>query len=251
MRSVRPADYPGCTATILEAERVGGVLRSTSWGLRDAALAIAGGFVLAVVTAVAILSLTGSLDSGSALIVGMLVPWVAMAGWPIWAASRYGNGPRLDLGLRLRLDDVGWGVVGGVVALVLGSIAAVVTSWLLGDFESAAGQAAEDIAEAGATWELAVFAVLALVGAPFVEELLFRGMLWAGLRRRGWAAWPTGIVTSLAFALFHIEISRILVLFVIGGVLGVLRERTGALGAPMVAHAINNLPGAVAIFLLA
>lgn len=249
MRSDKPADYPGCPATILSAESQGVALRSTSWGVVDAVIATVGAFLVSVIVAVSLYSM-GLIGTGLGLVFGAMVPWLVMAGWPLWATSRYGNGAVLDLGLRLTWSDLRIGVLAGIAALVLGSAAAALTQLVVGDFGSAAGDAAVEAAANGERWQIVAFGVLALVGAPFAEELLFRGMLWAGLRRRGWGAVATGVTTTVVFALFHFEITRVAVLLVIGGVLAFTRHKTGALGASMTAHAINNLPGAVAIMAL-
>jgi membrane protease YdiL (CAAX protease family) len=249
MRSQQAADYPGCPATILAAESSGEPLVPTSWGVVDAVIAGVGAFIISVLVAISLYSV-GLVGTGIGLLLAAMIPWIAMAGWPLWATSRYGNGPVRDLGLRLTWSDFGVGVGAGLLALVLGSIAAYLTTLVVGDFESAAGDAANEVAASGGYWALIGFAALVVVGAPFVEELLFRGMLWAGLRRRGWSALATGVTTTAAFALFHFEITRLVVLFVIGGVLAVVRYRTEALGACMTAHAVNNLPGAIAILAL-
>ena len=249
MRSDRPPDYPGCPTTIVAAESEGMPLRSTSWGVVDAVIALVGAFLISVIAAVSLFSI-GLVGTGLGLVIGVVLPWLALAGWPLWATSRYGNGAVLDLGLRLSWSDLGIGVVAGIAALVLGSVAAALTQLVVGDFESAAGEAAVEAAANGERWQIVAFAILVFVGAPFAEELLFRGMLWAGLRRRGWGAVATGVTTTMAFALFHFEITRVAVLLVIGGVLAFVRYRTGALGASMTAHAINNLPGAIAITML-
>ena len=249
MRSEKPADYPGCPATIVAAESEGMALSPTRWGVVDAVIAMTGAFLISVIVAVSLFSL-GLIGTGLGLVIGATVPWIALAGWPLWATSKYGNGPVLDLGLRLTWSDLGIGLVAGIVALVLGSLAALLTRLVVGDFGSAAGDAAVEAAANGERWQLIAFAVLVVVGAPFAEELLFRGMLWAGLRRRGWGALATGVTTTLVFALFHFEITRVAVLLVIGGVLAFVRHKTGALGASMTTHAVNNLPGAIAIMSL-
>jgi membrane protease YdiL (CAAX protease family) len=57
----------------------------------------------------------------------------------------------------------------------------------------------------------------------------------------GWAAVPVAtVVSALLFTLIHFEPVRIGVLLVIGLVLSVLRARTGRLGAPVIAHGVNN-----------
>ncbi|MEZ5117151.1 MAG: CPBP family intramembrane glutamic endopeptidase [Candidatus Nanopelagicales bacterium] len=202
---------------------------------------------MAVLAAGVLVSL-GDVPVGASLLVGLLAPWLVLAGWPVLATRTRGNGPVIDLGLRMTWRDVGWGLLGGLVALVLGSLAGALTVALFGEFSSAAGDVAQELADNGERAALVAFAVAVAVGAPVVEELAFRGMVFASLARRGVLPWVNVLVTAGAFALFHFEPKRILVLLVIGGVLSVLRWRTRALGASIVAHAVNNLPGA--LFLL-
>ncbi len=246
MRAAQPADYPGCPQTITTALEQGVCLVPTRWGVRDAFIAAAGALLMAVFVGLALASLN-LIGTGTALLIGAAAPWIVMAGWPLYATSKYGNGARLDLGLRINRRDIGIGVVAGLSAIVLGLVAAAITAAIVGDFGSAAGDAATAVAESSPAWQLFLFALLVVIGAPFVEELLFRGLLWAGLRRIGWGRWLTGITSVLVFSLFHFEITRLGVLLVIGTVLAVARARSGALGAPIIAHAINNLPGAIGI----
>lgn len=49
----------------------------------------------------------------------------------------------------------------------------------------------------GASW---LYIVLV---TPFLEELMFRGFIHAGLRECKWSAWKTAIATSLLFVLIH------------------------------------------------
>ena len=79
---------------------------------------------------------------------------------------------------------------------------------------------------------------LLLIYAPFVEEVIFRGIL---LQR--WSAkWglPWGLCTSsLLFGLLHINNPLGLTLF--GLVMGLLYIRTRSLWMPILCHALNNL----------
>ena len=71
---------------------------------------------------------------------------------------------------------------------------------------------------------------------------------WSG---RGLAPWLTVTLTTAAFAVFHFEPTRLLVLVVIGAVLGYVRAADRrSLGASIVTHAVNNLPGALGLLLL-
>jgi uncharacterized protein len=191
----------------------------------------------------------GRPDGGMVLIIATFVPWIAMAGWPLLATRRYGNGPVVDLGLRTRGIDLVTGPLGGLVALAAGWAVARITELVLGPIDSAAGEAASRAAETSPRWQLIVFGVFVAVGAPFAEELVFRGMLWAGLARLGMRPYLTLVTTTVVFAGFHLEGSRLPVLLVVGLVLGFLRMRTRRLGASMIAHGVNNLPGAIGIAL--
>ncbi len=84
--------------------------------------------------------------------------------------------------------------------------------------------------------------VAVCVGAPLVEELLFRGFFYRALRNRlsvAVAAATTGIV----FAVVHIfssPIEAILPLAVLGALFCLLYEATGSLYPCIALHAINN-----------
>jgi membrane protease YdiL (CAAX protease family) len=80
--------------------------------------------------------------------------------------------------------------------------------------------------------------------APLVEEVFFRGFLYPVLRRRMYL--PLAIaLTAGIFALIHgaqVELSwaPLLMLFIVGLVLTVVRERTGSVAAPFLIHLAYN-----------
>ena len=82
--------------------------------------------------------------------------------------------------------------------------------------------------------------LLASVGAPIIEETMFRGALFGHLRAKfGW--WISAPIVSLVFAAIHPQgWVAIPVLGAIAMVLAGLREWRGSLVAPMTAHAFNN-----------
>ena len=87
--------------------------------------------------------------------------------------------------------------------------------------------------------ERAVFALAAIVLAPFVEEILFRGILYPLVKQRGYprlALWGT----SLLFAAVHIHAATFVPLFVFGLILAWIYERTDTLLAPILTHSIFN-----------
>ena len=83
------------------------------------------------------------------------------------------------------------------------------------------------------------FAFVAILGAPVVEEIIFRGILYPALKQRGWpqmALWGT----SLLFALTHANVATFLPLAFLALVLVFLYERTGNLLAPILTHSLFN-----------
>ena len=85
---------------------------------------------------------------------------------------------------------------------------------------------------------MVVFLSLAIV-APVGEELLFRGYLWAVLRKVLSPMWTLAL-TTIAFALFHMEPIHILGLLPTALYLGWLRMRTGSIKLCIFVHAVNN-----------
>ncbi len=87
---------------------------------------------------------------------------------------------------------------------------------------------------------LAAALLWGVVGAPVVEELVFRGLILSGLAQRlgpGLAL----VFSSLAFAWLHFEYPpAVPVLFVLAMILGLLRQRSGSLLPPLLLHALNN-----------
>ena len=71
---------------------------------------------------------------------------------------------------------------------------------------------------------LLVFAVLAGFGAPIVEEIAFRGLLFGSLEKRGMPTGACVVITAVGFAVFHFEPARFLVLLPIAFALGLARR---------------------------
>ena len=247
-RKWAPADYPGCPITVDIALAQGRQLRAPRWGISDAIIPLLG-FVLITVALAAGGSLLG-IPLPWLLLLGISLPWIALAGWPLLTTSFQGNGPRIDLGLRLTWSDVGWGVIGGFAALMAGGAIALLLQAIFGEFTAAAGEVGNQLRDEGPMLAVIAFALCVAIGAPIAEEIAFRGMAYNALAKRGLStAWVIAI-TTLAFSLFHLEPLRAPILLASGLVLGVLRWKTRSLGAPIVAHVVNNLPGAAGILLL-
>jgi membrane protease YdiL (CAAX protease family) len=104
----------------------------------------------------------------------------------------------------------------------------------------------------------AVIAILTVVGAPFVEEVFFRGLLFKGLTRLLADRAPAGtgrtiavaaaiVLDGVLFGLAHGEIVQLAGLATFGAALAFISYRTGRLGMNMVSHASFNAVAVVAI----
>jgi membrane protease YdiL (CAAX protease family) len=81
---------------------------------------------------------------------------------------------------------------------------------------------------------VAVFCLL----APFVEELLFRGVGYSLLRPLGAA--PAVLLIGVAFGVWHGLLIALLILVPFGSLLAYLRERTDSVVPGMVVHGLFN-----------
>jgi membrane protease YdiL (CAAX protease family) len=243
-RRIAPPDYPGCPASVPLA-LAKGPLRAPRWGVWDCVIMIVGALVLSggvIITLQAIQAPTLAV-----LFIGSVAPWVFLGGYPLVITAWRGNGPRIDLGLTLRWIDVGWAVIAGVVGLLIAGLLALATQAIFGEFTSAGAEVAEEIRQAGGTAGVLVFALLLVIGAPIVEELAFRGLVFNSLRKAGVGIAWTLVISSVAFAVIHFEPTRMLVLLALGLVLGIVRWRTRSLLAPMITHAMINAPAALVL----
>jgi hypothetical protein len=160
-------------------------------------------------------------------------------------------GIAVAIGRPLGRDSLGFrrpGSWGRAAALMAGSLVAVfVMAAVLGRFLDA-GKEQGLVPEGWDSSRAAPFAanfLVVVVAAPFVEELIFRGV---GFRLVSWVSGPTVAigVTSLAFGLAHGLLVALPVLSLFGVVLGWLRLQTDSLYPPMIVHGTFNAAALIA-----
>ncbi len=215
-------------------------------------LPIQAGLTALIVTAV---SLTAS---------KLLIQWLVDYRWPIAVyaviAAVVGYGPLLacclliarrwgtgslgrDFGFRFKVVDLGWGPLTWLAAFAAQFVAAVIVLTTRLPFESNTEGLAE---RAGDRAYVISFAILAVVCAPLIEELVFRGAVMRGLMSR-MPTWPTIGLQALLFGCAHIDpvrgwnnVGLVLILSAVGLVLGGAAYLTRRLAASMIAHALIN-----------
>ncbi len=96
-------------------------------------------------------------------------------------------------------------------------------------------------------WKLVLIAIV-VVGAPVVEEIVYRGAVQQGLVKK-WGVFPGIVVTAALFALIHLTPVEFAGLFSFALVLGVSRHRTGRLGTSIITHMAFNVAGLVMVIM--
>jgi len=89
-----------------------------------------------------------------------------------------------------------------------------------------------------------LFAIVMILFAPIVEDIVFRGYLFKAWRYTRMGLYGTLTLTSLLFMALHYgqyHWSTMLFLFILSFMLGFSREKTGSVLVPIIIHSVNNL----------
>lgn len=144
--------------------------------------------------------------------------------------------------------DLIWGTAGGGVALLLawttGLIVMQISVYYGLDVESVGHDTLVDLLTNFSTAKLMTVILGAVIIAPLMEELLFRGIMQTSLLHVfGMSRWSAMLYTATMFSVTHAWVvpwQNLLTLLVLGLVFGYLYERTGSLLPPILAHAVFN-----------
>jgi uncharacterized protein len=198
----------------------------------------------------AVLALSGH-DSGSGdtpiwlTILGALGLWIPTLIGLQYTSRRYGVRSIVrEYGLSFQPIDLLGIPIGALTQLVLLRLLYwPLESWWPETFSSPkVEESARTLYESAHGLWLVGLVLLVVVGAPLVEELLYRGLLQGAFRRRvndGVAL----VVVALWFALIHFRPVEYPGLVVIGLVLGTCALVTGRIGMSVVAHCAFNATG--------
>jgi membrane protease YdiL (CAAX protease family) len=91
-----------------------------------------------------------------------------------------------------------------------------------------------------------------IIAAPIMEEILFRGFFFEGFSQSRAGAMGAILIPSSFWALMHVQygMHEIVLLFLFGLILGVLRLKSGSIIPGVVIHAVNNLISTVEVAML-
>lgn len=180
-------------------------------------------------------------DVVTAALAFLLIELVILAGTYGWLRGRGCWSWRLLGPVRPAWRHVWVGVGVGVSGFLLANIIVLMFQASTGIVTEPPDQALLDSAEAGGAAAI-LSAIVAILFAPVIEELIFRGVLFQSLRRR-LGLWPGIGISSLVFAVVHFEVTQPLyasLLLLFGAWLAASFHRTGSLIVPIVGHATFN-----------
>jgi len=151
------------------------------------------------------------------------------------------------LGLRLQTipKDLGLGFLTllGTWPLVLAamSLTILVTRQFYGrQYRIPPHEALKLITESPALALQVLLVIVAVLVAPVIEEMLFRGLFQTTIRSYLRRPWPAIALTSLLFASIHTDVSHWPSLFMLALGLGYAYEKSGSLLRPIFMHAMFN-----------
>ena len=82
--------------------------------------------------------------------------------------------------------------------------------------------------------------MIAVIGAPVVEEILFRGIVLRSIRKFA-PAWGAILISSVLFGVYHLNIIQAAYATLMGIAAGILYEKKRNLLFPILVHFANNL----------
>jgi membrane protease YdiL (CAAX protease family) len=214
--------------------------RRSSYGIVDVLLGLAVSVVASAIVASIALAATGDdeLDEIPMWLYAVVQAsqWIGLVGVPVLVSKVRGHGPVRDFGAWMTRRDVPFGLALGVL-LQLVMVPLISWPWvlLLGKDTGELDDRAKELTDRAQGFGLFMLTLVVVIGAPFAEELFFRGLTLRAFARRVGAV--GGIIGSaLVFAATHLDLISFPALAVFGIVMGVLVHRSGRLGPAWWAH---------------
>ncbi|MCB9840206.1 MAG: CPBP family intramembrane metalloprotease [Phycisphaeraceae bacterium] len=156
-----------------------------------------------------------------------------------------------DAGLRIRIGDLWIGLWAFALVWPIVEASSIIAVWV----EQAIGEQTPQIAHPllaqivespNDPWRWVVIASVVL-GAPIVEELVYRVFIQSAIIRVIGGVWPGVLITAVIFALVHragdgggVPWVAIVPIFVLGLAMGIAYERTQRVGVPILMHVAFN-----------
>ncbi len=210
---------------------------------------IVGSVVLAPVLVAAMGTKLGDDLTIAQLFVVVLGSWTAFLVALTLASRRFGSGRwAADFAVRFRPVDLIGIPVGVLTQLALIPLLYVPLRGLWPDTfsQQRIEERAQDLADRATGFSAVLLVVIVVVGAPIVEELVYRGMLQRSLASAIDAV-PALLLTAAWFSLIHLSPVEYPGLFLAGLVFGAGVLITKRIGPAIVTHAAFNATGVIMV----
>lgn len=184
------------------------------------------------------------------LFLGTTVVWTAFIVAMAVASRRRGSGDFVaDYHVRFKPVDIIGAPIGVLTQLVLVPVVylPLESIWEATFSDDKLSRNAKDLVDRASGFSMFLLIVMVCVGAPIVEELVYRGLIQGSAAAR-FRAVPAVIASAAIFALIHLRPVEYPGLFVIGVVLGTCALMTGRLGMAMACHVGFNVTGLILAF---
>jgi len=215
-------------------------------------------FVVANFASLVVMVLTGNGDSSNNEMSTLDVALSATAMWIVYliATSQFLQATwrsfRSAVGATFQRRDVVAGIPLGIASqLVLVNVVNWPLTRLFPDafsFDEVSKRATDLVDGASGGW-VVLLALVVVVGAPIVEEIVYRGVVQPGLVV-SWGARAGILTTAALFAAIHMQPVEFPGLFAFALVLGWARHSTGTIGMSIVTHMAFNATGLALVVLL-
>jgi membrane protease YdiL (CAAX protease family) len=169
----------------------------------------------------------------------MIVCALLLARWVLGAGL-----DKLGLAVKTSGGQLAFGFLAGLALVIVSQVVSAIQAKLFGPHTQAVAELLKT--HHGLMNFFFDFAAVCII-APFAEELLFRGVVFAGLVQRV-PLWPAAILSGLIFGAAHLDPWSIVPLATIGVGLAFLYYRSGTLWPNVVAHATVNAVALVAVY---
>ena len=171
--------------------------------------------------------------------------WLCLLGAMVHTSRRFGCGRFVsDYGLQVRRTDLFGIGIGALCQLVVIPLVYLPLEAIWPDrfAEDRVQQNASDLADRASGASTLLLIMVVVIGAPIVEELVYRGLIQRALLSR--LSTPVAVaVTAALFTLIHFRPIEYPGLAVFAVVLGVSATATGRLGLPIAIHIGFNATG--------
>jgi len=176
--------------------------------------------------------------------------WLGYGGVPWWVSRTKGFGLTYDFGWKFTKQDVFYGLgLGLIIQLFVIPVIYIPIFWIFGEHD--VSEAARQLTDRATTpVDVATLVLVVAIGAPFIEELFFRGLFLQSVRKRFGNAIAI-VATAVIFGAVHLQLLQFPALAVFGAIVAWLTIKSERLGPAVFTHMGFNLVTVVALLISA